>query len=135
MIKISLIALSTLAILGCDSVDEAINNILSGDATTETIAKKDRVLIIDNVSRTACVTIKNSLAKSGERKNAETLVTQMGVNCATYGKTEGNPLALEEDTQCTQESLSEWLEQESNGRIIDFNSAAGDNACVIGFNI
>jgi len=133
--KISVILLSALALSGCGSVDEAINDVLSGDVTTETIASKERVLIINGVSRTACVTIKNGLAENGTRENSETLVTGVGVTCATYGKIEGDPLALEQDTQCAVESLADWLDQESNGNITDFDSASGEQACVIGFDI
>jgi len=131
----SLILLSALALSGCGSVDEIINDVLSGDVTAETITAKERVLIINNVGRTACVTIKNGLAENGNRVNAETLVTELGVTCATYGKVAGDPLALELDVECAEESLSEWLDQESNGNITDFETASGDQACVVGFDI
>lgn len=135
MIKTSVILLSTLALSGCGSVDDIINDTLSGEVTTETIASKEKVLIINNVGRTACVTIKNGLAENGTRQNAETLVTELGVTCATYGKVAGDPLALEQDTECAEESLVDWLEQESNGNITDLDTASGEQACVIGFDI
>ncbi len=135
MQKISLILLSALALSGCGAIDELINETLSGDVTTETIAAKERVLIINNVGYTACLTIKNGLAENGNRVNAETLVTELGVKCVTYGKVAGDPLALELDVECAEESLSEWLDQESNGNITDFETAKGEQACVIGFDI
>ncbi len=131
MIKISLIVLSTLVFLGCESVDDAINNALSGDTTTETISTKEKVLIINNVSRTACVVMKNGLLDD-DFKDAKTLVAQLGVNCASYGKTAG--VVGEIGTMCVEQSLSEWLEEDDHSKIISIEDAQGENACVIGFN-
>ena len=137
--KISLVIAGTLILAGCSAVDDAINDAvndtLSGDVDTDTIKAKEKVLILNNVNRTACVAIKNSLAENGNRKNAETLVTELGVTCATYGKTAGDPLEVENDTECVEESLSEWLDEESNGNITDLEKAQGDKACVIGFDL
>ncbi len=139
MKKISLILLSALLFSGCSAIDDAINDVvndtLSGDVDTNTIKAKEKVLIINNVNRTACITIKNGLAENGNRKNAETLVTELGVTCTTYGKTVGDPLEIENDTECAEESLSEWLDEESNGNITDLEKAQGDKACVIGFDL
>ncbi len=137
--KISLILLSALLFSGCSAVDDAINDAvndeLSGGVDTDTIKAKEKVLILNNVNRTACVAIKNGLAENGNRKNAETLVTELGVTCVTYGKTAGDPLEIENDTECAEESLSEWLDEESNGNITDLEKAQGDKACVIGFDL
>ena len=139
MQKISLVIISVLIFTGCSAIDDAINDAvddaLSGDVTAETIKVKEKVLILNNVNRTACVAIKNGLAENGNRKNAETLVTELGVTCATYGKTAGDPLEVENDTECVEESLSEWLDEESNGNITDLEKAQGDKACVIGFDL
>ena len=132
MKKISLIVLSALALSGCGSVDEIINDALSGDVTTETIAAKAKVVIINNVGRTACVTIKNGLI-SNDFQNPEVLIAELGVNCATYSKTEGS--ITDPNASCYEEDLADWLEHESNGNITDLDSATGDNACVIGADI
>ena len=135
MKKISLILLAVLLFSGCSTIDDAINDALSGEVDTDTIKTKEKVLIINNVNRTACVTIKTALAENGNRKNAETLVTNLGVTCATYEKIEGDPLEIENDTECAEESLAEWLDEESNGNITDLEKAEGDKACVIGFDL
>lgn len=133
------ILMSAIFFSGCDAVDDAVketvNDVLSGDVDEATIRAKERVLILNNVNRTACVIIKNSFAENGNRKNAETLVVELGVNCATYGKIVGDPLELENDVLCTEESLSEWLEQGNNNIITNFDSAKGNKACVIGFDL
>jgi len=139
MQKISLVIISVLIFTGCSAIDDALNDAvddaLSDGVTAETIKAKEKVLILNNVNRTACVTIKNGLAENGNRKNAETLVTKLGVTCDTYGKTAGDPLEIENDTECAEESLSEWLDEESNGNITDLEKAQGDKACVIGFDL
>jgi len=139
MKKTTLILLGALLFSGCaavdDAINDAVNDTLSGDVDTDTIKAKEKVLILNNVNRTACVVIKNGLSENGNRKNAETLVTEIGVTCATYGKIEGDPLEIENDTECAIESLSEWLSQESNENITDLEQAEGDKACVIGFDL
>jgi len=139
MQKISLVIISILIFTGCSAIDDAINDAvddtLSGDVTAETIKAKEKVLILNNVNHAACLAIKNGLAENGNRKNAETLVTDLGVTCDTYGKKDGNPLEIENDTECAEESLSEWLDEESNGNITDLEKAQGDKACVIGFDL
>ena len=121
---------------GCSAVDDAINqtvnDALSGEVTAETIQMKERALILNNVNRSACVIIKNGLADIKDLNNPETLVTELGVTCRTYHKTAGDPTDL--DAQCVEESLSDWLELDNNGDIIDLESAQGDKACVIGFD-
>ena len=131
----TLILLSALLFSGCTAVDDTINDALSGDTDTNIIAGKEKVLIINNVNYTACLVIKNNLSENENRNNAEVLVTELGVTCATYGKTEGDPLEIENDTECAIESLSEWLSQESNNNITDLEQAEGDQACVIGFDL
>ncbi len=121
---------------GCSTVDDAINNAiddtLSGDVTTDTIILKSRAIIIEDVSRTACVTIKNGLVDAKGLKNAETLVTDMGVTCETYKKKEG--ALTDPDAQCVKDSLVNWLDV--NQEItIDLEAAKGDKACVIGFDL
>ena len=137
MKKISLFIVSTFLLLGCGSIDDAINDAvndtLSGDVTAETIQLKERALIINNVSLSACVAIKNGLVDAKGLKNAETLVTEMGVTCKTYHKKAGDPTDI--DAQCAEESLAEWLDQGDNDKITDLKSAQGDKACVIGFDL
>jgi len=129
MTKTSLFILSAFLLLGCSTVDDAINDALSGDVTAETIALKERVVIINNVNRTACVTIKNGLI-SNDFENPEVLVTELGVTCATYHKETGS--ITDPDAVCYVENLSDWLDHESNGNITDLETAQGDKACVIG---
>ena len=128
----SVILLSALALSGCGSVDEIINDALSGDVTTKTIAAKERVLIINNVSRTACVVIKEGLITDDDLINVETLVTELGVTCATYGKVKGE--VTDPDAACTEQSLTDWLDA-GNTHIIESKDADGDQACVLGFDI
>jgi hypothetical protein len=122
--------------LGCSSIDDAINDAvdgaLSGDVTTDTIILKSRAIIIEDVSRTACVTIKNGLVDAKGLKNAETLVTDMGVTCETYKKKEGE--LTDPDAQCVKDSLVNWLDVNKNINI-DLEAAKGDKACVIGFDL
>ena len=130
MTKTSLALLCTLALSGCSVVDDAVNgavnDTLSGEVTEETMLGKDRVLIINDVSLSACVVIKNGLVDVKGLQNAETLVTESNVNCATYGKSRN---------ECIEESLAEWLDQEDNKDITDLESAQGDKACVIGYDL
>ncbi len=138
MIKnISLVIISALLLSGCSAIDDAINDLVndtaSGDVTTETIKDKDKVLIINDVSLTACIVIKNGLVKDDDLKNAVTLVTELGVTCATYDKTTGDPEDI--DTECVEQSLVEWLEEEGHEEITDLESAQGDKACVVGADI
>jgi starvation-inducible outer membrane lipoprotein len=137
MIKTSLILLAALVCSGCSTIDDAINDAvndtLSGDVTAETIQLKERALIINNVSLSACVAIKNGLVDAKGLKNAETLVTEIGVTCKTYHKKAGDPTDI--DAQCVEESLAEWLDQGDNEKITDLKSAQGDKACVIGFDL
>ncbi len=137
MTKTTLILLSALALSGCSVVDDAINgavnDALSGEVTAETIQGKERALIIEDVSRTACVAIKNGLVDAKGLKNSETLVTEIGVNCSTYGKPTGD--VTDPNAVCVTESLSEWLDIGDNKDIINFDSAEGDKACVIGYDL
>jgi hypothetical protein len=137
MTKTISVLLCTLALSGCSMVDDAINSAvndaLSGEVTTETIREKDKALIINEVSRTACVVIKNGLVDAKGLQNAETLVTEPGVTCATYGKETGVP--TDPNAVCIEESLAEWLDQEDNKNIVDLESAEGDKVCVIGFDL
>ena len=130
------ILLGALLFTGCSTVDDAINNAvddtLSGDVTADTIILKQRAIILEDVSRTACVTIKNGLVDAKGLKNAETLVTDMGVNCETYKKKEGE--LTEPDAQCVKDSLVNWLEFNKEVTI-DLEAAKGDKACVIGFDL
>ena len=136
MKKTSLFIVSAFLMLGCSSIDDAINDAvdgaLSGDVTTDTIILKSRAIIIEDVSRTACVTIKNGLVDAKGLKNAETLVTDMGVTCETYKKKEGE--LTDPDAQCVKDSLVNWLDVNKNINI-DLEAAKGDKACVIGFDL
>ncbi len=130
------ILLGALLFSGCSAVDDAVNNAvdgaLSGDVTTDTIILKKRAIIIEDVSRTACVAIKNGLVDAKGLKNAETLVTDMGVTCETYKKKEGT--LTDPNAQCVKDSLVNWLDV--NEEItVDLEAAKGDKACVIGFDL
>ncbi len=137
MTKTSLILLCALVLSGCSAVDDAINSVIndtaSGEVTAETIQLKERAIILNKVSLSACVVIKNGLVDAKGLQNAETLVTELGVTCATYGKATGDP--TDPDAACIEESLAEWLDQEDNENITDLDSAKGDKACVIGFDL
>ena len=65
MKKISLLATAFVLFTGCSAVDDAINDAvndaLSGEVTANTMKVKDKVVIINNVNRTACFTIKQGL--------------------------------------------------------------------------
>ena len=130
------ILLGALLFSGCEEIDNAINDTvddaLSGDVTTDTIIFKKRAIIIEDVSRTACVAIKNALVDAKGLDNAETLVTDMDVTCATYQKKEGE--LTDPDAQCVQESLVNWLDVNKDLNI-DLEAAEGDKACVIGFDL
>ena len=125
MKKISLVIIGALLLAGCSAVDDAINDIVNGDVTTETIKVKDKVLIINDVSLSACVVLKNGLINDDDLKDAVTL--------ATYDKTTGDP--EDSDTECVEQSLVEWLEEEGHENITDLESAQGDKACVIGADV
>jgi len=135
--QLSLLITSALVLSGCGTVDDLINDtvndVASGDVTTETIAAENKVLIINNVSLTACVIIKNGLINDNDFSDAKTLVTELGVTCATYGKEAG--VSGELDTVCVEQSLAEWLEEDNNEDIVTLEQAEGDKACVIGGDI
>lgn len=137
MQKISLVIVTAFILAGCSAVDDAINDAVnetvSRDVTAETIKEKDKVLIINDVSLSACAVIKSGLVNDDDLKDAVTLVTELGVTCATYGKTTGDPEDI--DTECVEQSLVEWLEEEGHEEITDLDSAQGDKACVIGADV
>ena len=137
MQKISLVIASALILAGCSAVDDAINDTVNDTAsdgvTTETIKSKDKVLVINDVSLSACMVIKNGLVNDDDLKDAVTLVTELGVTCATYGKTKGTPGDI--DPECIEQSLAEWLEEEGHEDIINIEDAQGDKACVIGADV
>ena len=137
MIQKTALLITALFFTGCSAVDDAINNavndIISGDVTTETIREKDKVLILNEVSLSACTVIKNGLLSENDYRDAEILVTELGVTCATYGKIEGDPEEI--TSECIEQSLAEWLQEEGHEEIIDFETAQGDKACVIGANL
>jgi len=133
MIKTSLTIAAALLFAGCapvdDAINDAVNGALSGDVTADTMMLKERVVIINNVNRTACVTIKNGLI-SNDFENPEVLVTDLGVTCTTYHKKTGS--MTDPDAVCYEEDLINWVNHESNGNITDFETAKGNYACVIG---
>ena len=136
MQKISLVIISALIFTGCSAVDDAINDAvndtLSGEVTADTMKVKDKVVIINNVNRTACFTIKKGLI-SNDFENPEVLVTELGVTCTTYNKPTGS--ISDTNPTCFEEDLVDWLDHESNGNITDLESAQGDKACVIGADV
>jgi hypothetical protein len=132
--KTNLLILSSVLFLGCSEVDNIINNaindMVSNKVTTETIMAKERVTIINDVNLQACSIIKYGLADlvNNEYNDVETLVTELGVNCETYAK------PADDTDICIEQSLVDWLEEDSHGTITDLEEAEGDKACVIGYN-
>lgn len=134
MKKTTLVMISALMLLGCDAVDDKINEIASGEVTAEVIKSKDKVLIISDVSLSSCVLLKNGLLHRDEIKDAVTHVAAPGVTCTNFGK---KPDHIIDDihTECLEQSLAEWLEKGDNSSIISFDAADGDRTCVIGSDI
>jgi hypothetical protein len=126
----TLLLVSIFIFTGCSAIDDALNNIISGDVDEQTIREKDKVLIINEVTLTACTLIKTGLLDAGDFRNAETLVTEVGVTCYTYGKDPGDPDDI--NAECRELDLSVWLENEGHDIISDLDVAEGDRACVIG---
>ena len=87
MLKNSLLITAIFIFTGCGAIDDAVNTVVSTGVDEDDIKEKEKVLIINEVSVTACATIKSGLLDAGDFRNAETLVTELGVTCATYGKT------------------------------------------------
>ena len=136
--KISLLMISALLFTACSDsktiVDDAVNNAASGDVTSETIKTKEKVLIVKEVSVTACVVLKNELLKDETYKDADTLIANIDVTCATYGKSSNGTLLY--DTECIEQSFNEWIaEDPSRENIENIELAKGDRACVIGADI
>ncbi len=137
MKKISLAIVSVLILAGCSAVDDAINDtvneIVSGDITEDTIKAKDIVVVINNVSLSGCALLKQGIELDDNYKNVDTLVTELGVTCATYGKIAGVP--EEAGTICTEEDIADWLARADYTAMPDMNSIEGDKACVIGADL
>ncbi|GEM_PF-4335748 len=137
MKKTSLFIVSTFLLLGCGSIDDAINDtvneVVSGDVTEETIKEKDIVVVINNVSLAGCALLKQGIELDNTYKNVDTLVTEMGVNCATYDKIAGLP--EEVGTVCTEEDIADWLARADYTAMPDLDSVEGDKACVIGADL
>jgi len=137
MTKTSLFILSTFLLLGCSTVDDIINDTVnetaSGDVTEETIKAKDIVIVINNVSLAGCALLKQSIALDDRYENVDTLVTQMGVTCATYGKTAGVP--EEAGTVCTEEDIADWLAHADYTAMPDLDDVEGEKACVVGADL
>ena len=137
MKKTSLMIITAFVLLGCSTIDDAINDAVngtvSGDVTTETIKAKDLVAVINNVSLSGCALLKQTIELDDTYKDVDTLVTEMGVNCTTYGKQSGIP--GETGTVCTEEDLAEWLARADYTTMPNIDSVTGDKACVIGADL
>ena len=135
--KISLVIAGTLILAGCSTVDDAINDTvnetISGDVTEETIKAKDIVAVINNVSLSGCALLKQAIELDDSYNNVDTLVTEMDVTCATYGKRSGIP--GESGTVCTEEDIADWLARADYTAMPDLDSLEGEKACVIGADI
>ena len=137
MTKTILLATAFVLFTGCTSIDDAINDAVngtvSGDVTTETIKAKDLVAVINNVSLSGCALLKQTIELDDRYKNVDILVTEMGVNCETYGKEAGVP--GETGTLCTEEKIEDWLARADYTAMPDIDSVSGEKACVIGADI
>ena len=133
MTKTILFSLSAFLFLGCSAIDDAINNIASAGVSAEDISAKEKVIIINDVSLSGCVLIKNGLIDADNLVNAETLFTEVGVTCATYGKTAGIPGNL--NVECTEEYLADWLDDANHETIADIGVLEGEKACVVGADL
>ena len=133
MLKNSLIITAILIFTGCGVVDDAVNTVVSAGVSENDIKEKEKVLIINDVSLKACGTIKIGLLDAGDFRNAEILVTELGVTCATYGKTTGDPYDL--NANCRELPLSLWLDEEGHDIIEKLSAAEGTKACVIGGDV
>ena len=137
MTKTSVFILSAFLLLGCSTIDDAINDTVnetvSGDVTEETIKAKDIVLVINKVSLAGCALLKQSIALDDRYENVDTLVTELGVTCATYGKTAGIP--EEVGTVCTEENIEEWLARADYTAMPDLDDVTGEKACVLGADL
>jgi len=131
MLKNSLIIASLLIFTGCGVIDDAVNTVVSTGVDEDDMREKDKVLIINGVSVTACTTIKSGLLDAGDFRNAETLVTEQGVTCATYGKTNGTDI----HAACRELELDVWLLEADHELIEKLGAAEGDRACVIGGDV
>ncbi len=137
MKKISLLATAFVLFTGCsvvdDAINDAVNETISGDVTEETIKAKDIVAVINNVSLSGCALLKQAIKLEDSYKNVDTLVTEMGVTCATYGKRSGIP--GESGTVCTEENIADWLARADYTAMPNLDSVEGDKACVIGADL
>ena len=130
MLKNSLLISAIFIFTGCGAIDDAINTAVSAGVTKDDISAKEKVLIINEVSLKACAIIKTGLLDAGDFRNAEILVTEIGVTCATYGKTTGN--LTDKSASCRVLPLDVWLEEIDQGFIDKLGVAEGKKACVIG---
>jgi len=134
MKKTALLVTALVLLTGCGAVDDAINDAVngavSGDVTTETIKAKDLVAVINNVSLSGCALLKQTIELYDRYKNVDILVTEMGVDCETYGKEPGVP--GETGTLCTEEKIEDWLARADYTAMPDIDSVSGDKACVVG---
>ena len=128
MLKNSLIITAMLMFTGCGVIDDAVNTIVSTGVSEDDIREKEKVLIINEVSVSACAIIKTGLLDAGDFRNAEILVTNLGVTCATYGKKRGNSI----DAECRELNLAVWLQEADHDIVDKLGAAEGDRACVIG---
>ena len=131
MFKKTLLIASLLIVTGCGVIDDAVNTVVSAGVDEDDIREKDKVLIINGVSVTACATIKTGLLDAGDFKNADTLVTEIGVTCATYGKTNGTDI----NAACRELDLDVWLLEADHDIVEKLNAAEGDRACVVGGDV
>ena len=133
MLKNSLIITAMLMFTGCGVIDDAINTAVSAGVTKDDISEKEKVLIINGVSTTACTTIKAGLLKADDFKKPEILVTELGVTCATYGKTAGT--ITDKDATCRELPLDVWLDEIDSDFLNTLGAIEGKKACVIGGDI
>ena len=114
--KITLIAFSSLMMIGCDG---AIKSIANGKTTDEDIKKTSKVLIITDIDTGACVILKTAMAN--EYPSGKSLVKDSGTTCDTFNKN---------STDCKMQSLADLKSESTNSSVKSLQS--GSSTCVIG---
>ena len=117
--KITLIAFSSLMMIGCDGVvDKAINNNINGTTTEADIQKTSKVLIVEKVSNLSCAIIKEGVKSN--YSNGKSFIKE-GATCATFSK---------DTTNCTSETVEVLKAEYPDANLSAIQ--AGKYSCVIG---
>jgi len=117
--KITLIAFSSLMMIGCSAVDNAIKKNINGNTTEADIKKKAKVIIITDIDSISCAIV--STAIKNDYPNGLPFLSD-SASCDTFNKS---------STDCKMQSLTQLKADYPNEANLQ-TITGGDKSCVVG---